>query len=109
VAADAAAVPHSVPPGEDAPYPLNLAEVLVEQLYPRYLERLSGCPCAKCRDDVFGIALNKVRPRYVPSNRLDPAELHERALVTETVTALLKAIFLVKRKPRHDQANAMPG
>ena len=82
--------------------PVNLAEKLVEMYYPRYLQRLEGCPCQRCQDDVFGIALNKITPRYIPANQVSLEDLQDKELIRETVTHLIKAIFIVKKNPHHD-------
>lgn len=86
---------------EEEPYPVNIAELLVKDNYPRYAKRLNACMCDECREEVFGIALNQIRPRYVPSNELQNTNLNERELVTEVVTALMRAIFTVNKNPPH--------
>jgi len=101
--------PAEPPPRAAAPtvLPVNLAEILMQRLYPRYRAKFNACPCSRCHDDACAIALNKVRLRYVPSDRIDPAAFQDRALVTETVTALVKALLLVKRKPRHTEEDLL--
>lgn len=89
-------------PDEAYPEPVNLAEILVNRLYPRYLQRLDGCECQRCKDDVCGMALNKIKPRYIASDRLTEEDLNDRPLLSEVVTALVKALFIVKRSPHHD-------
>lgn len=98
-----APVPAAPEPETEPPHPVNLAELLVEQYYPIYQKRLNGCPCERCRDDAMGMALNKIKPHYVPSDMLTAEHLKDRALITETVTALMKALFAVKRNPHHNE------
>lgn len=97
----------TLPPQPDGPVPqpINLAERMAENLYERYRQRLDGCPCDRCRDDSLGLALNKIRPRYVTSDTFQESDLQDRALATETVTALMKAIMRVKARPNHDNTN----
>ena len=92
---------------ENPPYLINLSQALLEQCYERYRQRLNGCKCAKCRDDALGMALNRIKPHYITSDQMDTALLADRALLTECVTALIHAIFVVKRSPKHDLADAM--
>lgn len=87
----------------EKPRPINLAEIVAEEYYPRYQQRLNGCPCPRCKDDVLGITLNKVKPRYIASDRLNPLDLKNRALITETVTCLIQAIQVVKKSPHHNE------
>ncbi len=88
-------------------HPVNLVEVLVERYYPRYCSRLDGCGCQRCKDDVYGMALNKVKPHYVRSDQIREEDLANRELITETVTALMQALFAVKRNPHHDENRPM--
>ncbi len=85
-----------------APYPVNLAEFLIEKNYERFRQKVNGCTCERCKDDVFAITLNKIAPQYVASNHLENALQDTRELTTELVTAMMNALFLVKRNPRHE-------
>lgn len=89
-------------PGTEEAQPVNIMELLVERYYPRYQQRLGGCECQRCKDDVCGMALNKIQPRYTTTDKLTEQDLQNRELITETVTALIRAIFIVKRSPHHD-------
>lgn len=103
-----APVPKPAPPAfDEAPYPVNLAEVVAELYYPRYQQKFNGCHCDKCRDDVLGMALNRVKPHYITNDQMDPALLQDRTLITECVTAMIRALFVVKRSPKHDSVEAM--
>ncbi len=86
------------------PYPINLAEYLVDKNYDRFRQKVEGCTCERCRDDVFAITLNKIQPQYVASNHLEAALQNTRELTTEIVTALMNALFIVKRSPRHEES-----
>lgn len=91
----------------ERPKPINLPELLAERYYTRYQRRLNCCTCQHCRDDVFAIALNKVHPRYVASDRLDMRALDNREMITETVTALIRALLMVKRNPHHSEQDLL--
>ncbi len=98
----AAAVTEETLASIDELQPVNVAEKLVEMYYPRYLQRLDGCSCQRCQDDVFGIALNKITPHYIPASQVSLEDLQDKDLIRETVTHLIKAIFIVKKNPHHD-------
>ena len=82
----------------------NHMEEVVERLMNQYIQEEDCCRCDKCRLDVMALALNELRPMYIvtrmgemfasidstyPQNQVD-AEI-----------AVLKAIDLVKSKPKH--------
>lgn len=86
-----------------APRPVNLAEFLIEKSYERFRQKVNGCTCEHCKDDVFAITLNKIAPQYVASNHLEAALQDTRELTTELVTSMMNALFIVKRNPHHGQ------
>ncbi len=87
----------------DVPLPVNVSELLTHQYYAFYREKIDGCPCERCQDDVMALTLNKAPVRYVASNHLDSVQPEVRVLTSEVVEALMNALFLVKNKPRHER------
>ncbi len=80
---------------------MNVSELLAIKYYTLYCKKIDGCTCAKCKDDTLALTLNKVPVRYVASNHLDTVQPEIRGLTTEVVEGLIKALFIVKKCPRH--------
>ncbi len=99
--AQAAAPEPAAPADDEAVVPINIPELIIARYYETYVGRFNCCTCAKCRDDACSIALNRVIQRYVPSDRITEEVLTDRDMITETVTALIKALQIVKQNPRH--------
>jgi hypothetical protein len=83
------------------PWAVNLAEVLAERSYEQYRQRFEGCPCPNCKEEILRLALNQISPHYVSSEFALESDLADRRLVTEVVTALMRAIVYVKSHPKH--------
>jgi len=62
------------------------------------------CRCAKCRFDILAIALNKLQPKYVVTEKgriyAKIAEL-ELQLKADVAKELTKAIGVVKKRSQH--------
>ncbi len=64
------------------------------------------CTCDRCKLDVMALALNQVTPKYVVTST---GELYGKANMmtsqsdADIMTAVTKAIDIVKQNPRHDQ------
>ncbi|WP_125141502.1 late competence development ComFB family protein [Clostridium transplantifaecale] len=82
---------------------VNVIEELVISRLESTLMRFNCCKCDKCKKDIAAITLNKLAPHYVVIQRGD-REKQEQAeeLYGSSVTgALVQAIMLVKKSPRH--------
>ena len=83
----------------------NYMEDCVGMLIDRVISEIDCCKCENCRYDVTAIALNSLPPKYVVTRRgefytkLD--FLHQQFDV-DIVSAITKAVELVKQNPRHD-------
>lgn len=83
----------------------NYMEDLVLEILENLLsEKKDVCNCKKCRSDVTAIALNKLPPKYVVTEKgrvyAKLAQL-QLQLRIDIVKELTKAIELVKSKPKH--------
>ncbi|KJS88310.1 MAG: hypothetical protein JM58_01345 [Peptococcaceae bacterium BICA1-8] len=85
--------------------PVNLAEILVEQMVDEQLaKRTEICSCDICKADIMAVALNHLPPRYANT---DKGGLYVRAgildsqLSTDLLVEVSKAIEHIKNNPRH--------
>lgn len=68
-------------------------------------ERGLFCNCEKCRLDIAAVALNNLNPKYVVTEK---GYLYARVnnmnyqFNTDVVTAVIKAIEVVGKNPKHD-------
>lgn len=76
-----------------------------EKLVCRMMEKIIDkgevqgmCLCGICLEDVYGIVLNKLPPRYKHSRTII---LKHRTSDAELKAAILKAMELVKKSPNH--------
>lgn len=82
---------------------VNLMEALVLSRLDATLMRFNCCKCNKCKKDIAAIALNKLTPKYVVICHEDESKKKqaEEQYGTEVTSALVQAIMLVKKEPRH--------
>ncbi len=82
---------------------VNLMEELVFEKLDATLVRFNCCKCNRCKKDIAALALNRLSPRYVVMQEGD--EEHkakaEASYGSEVTSALVQAILLVKKEPRH--------
>lgn len=62
------------------------------------------CFCERCRNDILALALNRLPPRYIVSEKgrvyAQTAELRQQ-YCTDITVALIQAITTVQANPRH--------
>ncbi len=82
---------------------INLMEDLVISRLESTLMRFNCCKCNKCKKDIAAIALNKLAPRYVVMKQNDNTKKAkaEEEFGSTVTGALVQAIMLVKKEPRH--------
>lgn len=82
---------------------VNLMEELVISRLESTLMRFNCCKCNKCKKDIAAIALNKLPPRYVVMKQNDNTKKAkaEEEFGSTVTGALVQAIMLVKKEPRH--------
>lgn len=84
----------------------NYMEILVDEILPGMLQdEMEICKCSRCVLDIKAIALNRLAPKYIVS---DIGEIYRRyddvskQLEIDVIEAIMRAIELVKKFPRHD-------
>lgn len=82
---------------------INLMEDLVLTRLDSTLMRFNCCRCNKCKKDIAALTLNKLTPHYVVMKRGDEEKKNaaEEKYSSEVTGALVQAIMLVKKEPRH--------
>lgn len=82
---------------------VNLMEELVISRLESTLMRFNCCKCNKCKKDIAALALNRLAPKYVVINRNDEEKRKaaEAEYGSEVTGALVQAIMVVKKEPRH--------
>ncbi len=96
--------PPPLPPMQEELTFVNIMQMLVENMAPRYVEKLGLCSCTRCLEDVKALALTNLRPRYTVfpvSERVPMMTLYERRYSSLVATELTKACYIVKANPRH--------
>jgi competence protein ComFB len=83
----------------------NLMEDIVWQRLDEVLaEQKTICGCDQCRMDMVALALNSLPPSYVVTQRgeiYSKADILENQCYVDVVSAITKAVCVVKNKPRH--------
>lgn len=85
----------------------NVIEKLVwDNLDDLLKKQPSVCSCENCRADIAALALNRLEPHYVATEK---GEAFSKALMLDTnhqtkvIIALLEAIKIVEANPRHER------
>lgn len=81
---------------------INLMEELVLSKLDATLDRFNCCKCDKCKKDIAA-ALNRLKPHYVVMSEQDEdhRKKNEEMYASEVTSALIQAILMVKKEPRH--------
>ncbi len=82
---------------------VNLMEELVLAKLDSTVDRFNCCKCDKCKKDIAALALNRLPPRYLVMKEKDEERRrqNEEAHASEVTSALVQAILVVKKQPRH--------
>jgi competence protein ComFB len=82
----------------------NVMEILVDEAIGKQSKHFEVCTCNQCVEDIKCLALNKINPHYVSS---DKGELFSKASTlsaqkkTDIDIAVSTAFNIVKSNPRH--------
>lgn len=82
----------------------NVMEMLVAQRLEEIKDRLPGCKCDICLQDITAHALNHLEPKYVATHT---GELYTKADALtmqneiDLTSALVKSAEIVSKNPRH--------
>lgn len=82
---------------------VNLMEELVLARLDATVDRFNCCKCDKCKKDIAALALNRLPPRYVVMKEQDEERRRQNEVIhaSEVTGALVQAILVVKKQPRH--------
>jgi len=84
----------------------NHMEDFVFHILPSILESVDGiCKCEKCKYDIAALALNKLKPHYVVTEKGEIYSKVQELYVqnaADVTTAILEAIKIVSENPRCD-------
>lgn len=82
----------------------NMMELFVEDYYDQIKDSQDCCTCQQCRDDVIAIALNRLPTKYVNTSGgkiMVSTKMYCQEHRIELHTAVLQAMEIVKKYPRH--------
>ena len=90
-------------PAVSMPVKVEQNMVLVISKLDATLDRFNCCKCDKCKKDIAALALNRLKPHYVVMNEQDDERRrkNEEMFASEVTSALIQAILMVKKEPRH--------
>lgn len=87
---------------------VNVMEIFVDQKMKEILPTVECCTCEKCLDDIRAMALNKLPPKYVSTDKgklfSKLNSLKEKQNGVDMHIAVLSAVEFVAAHPRHDKA-----
>lgn len=83
----------------------NYMEIAVDHVLPNLLKAFENiCTCEKCKLDMKAIALNKLKPHYVVTDKgalYSKVEEMNGQFETDVMKSLIDAIDIVSKNPRH--------
>lgn len=82
---------------------VNAMEDMVLDRLDTTLARFNCCKCNKCKKDIAAVALNRLTPKYIVLKEGDTEKRKwiEDEYGSQVTGALVQAILLVKKNPRH--------
>lgn len=82
----------------------NIMEEIMEKELDKCIESLGMCKCARCRQDVLTLSLNKIRPRYVSTEKgrlLAVVDQMSYDYIPDMLRAITESAEIVKKNPHH--------
>lgn len=82
----------------------NYMEICVENLLGVVMKQIDVCNCERCKMDIIAIALNNLPTKYVVTKKgvlYSKLTTLEYQFDIDVITAITKAIDIVKNNPRH--------
>ncbi len=95
---------HNILMAKTRPLYENIMEEIMEKELDKCIDSLGICQCAKCRRDVLTLSLNKIRPRYVSSEKgrlLAVVDQMSYDYIPEMLRAITESAEIVKKNPHH--------
>lgn len=96
---------HNILVSKGRPMCTNIMEKVVEKELDQYQEKLNVCRCRQCRKDVLTLALNRLKPRYVSTERgrlISAVDQMSYEYLPEILLAITASAETVKKNPRHE-------
>lgn len=96
---------HNILKAHSHPLYENIMEGMLEKELDKCIDLLGICKCQTCRSDVMTLALNRIRPRYVSSEKgrlLSVVDQMSYDYVPDMLRALTESAEIVKKNPRHE-------
>ena len=82
----------------------NIMEEIMAKELDKCIDSLGICKCAKCKRDVLTLSLNKIKPRYVSSEKgrlLAIVDQMSYDYIPDMLRAITESAEVVKKNPRH--------
>ncbi|GAA0076251.1 late competence development ComFB family protein [Clostridium sp. CTA-5] len=86
---------------------INYMEIWVKEHMEQQLKKSDVCKCERCQRDIYALALNNLKPYYVVTNKggvMAKLNTMYQQFETDITIEVEKAIEIVKKSPRHDDA-----
>ena len=83
-----------------------IEKIVRDKLTELFKEDPSICQCDNCIQDIMTLTLNNLPPMYVSSNVghiMTMFNLSHDQLTAKVMVEILKAVELVRKKPRHEK------
>lgn len=90
----------------NAPHFTNVMEDLVKEQIDKNIETFGICQCAVCRGDLAALALNRLQPKYVSTEKgrlISSTEKMSYDNILEIIKAIAECAEMVKQNPRHEK------
>ncbi|MCL2088826.1 MAG: late competence development ComFB family protein [Oscillospiraceae bacterium] len=83
---------------------INIVEDIIKSRAVHFIEKLGGCTCARCVNDVVAYTLNSLPPKYTVSHKgmlFSKIATYENQYTSDISTAMTRAVITVMNSPRH--------
>ncbi len=83
----------------------NYMEVLVDQMFDISTQTMDICRCERCRLDIMAIALNRLTPRYIVTDKgylYTKLSMFQQQYSADIIAAITHATMVVGGNKRHD-------
>lgn len=84
----------------------NYMEEIVLESLDKVIECCGGCDCEICRMDILAVALNSLPPKYIATEKgqlYSKVSILQQQFDVDVVSAIARAVDIVKKNPRHNK------
>lgn len=95
---------HNILVSKGRPMCTNILENILERELDKHRETLGVCRCRQCRKDVLTLALNRLKPKYVSTEKgrlISAVDQMSYEYMPELLLAITASAETVKMNPRH--------